>query len=298
MRLLIRRGHSLVNDLRFNDGPIHIGRFPRSHVFLPDKSVSRQHAVILTTPKGEWIVQDMKSSNRTVVNGQPITKCALHEGDIIAIADFTIEVHFETEKAPLPAAADTPIELEDTIVGEPVPTSIYKTTRTPDQVLNIPANRLKDLYQLVLELACINDQEKLVSRLADLLLQQFEAYHTWIGIREDNSGPLTCHIGRKKSGDAITLDRIVGESIIKQAIQDSACVLVPDLTDLTHPGDTRLGIIEHVRSAMAVPLLAPSGIYGVLYLDNAVDQPAYSNLDLDYFSLLANQVAAFLERIG
>jgi len=254
--------------------------------------------VILTTPQGEWIVQDMKSSNRTAVNGRPISKCSLHEGDIISISDFTIEVHIETEKTPLPAPADTPIELEDTIVGEQISTSIYKTIRSGDQVLNIPANRLKDLYQIVMELACINDQEKLISALAALLLEQFEAYHTWIGIREDNSGPLTCHTGRKKSGDSVTLDRIVGESIIKQAIQDSACVLVPDLTDLTHPGDTRLGIIEHVRSAMAVPLSAPSGIYGVLYLDNAVDQPAYSNLDLDYLSLLATQVTAFLERIG
>ena len=47
MRLLLKRGHSLVNDQHFSKGPVCIGRRPKSHVFLPDRAVSRQHAVLL-----------------------------------------------------------------------------------------------------------------------------------------------------------------------------------------------------------------------------------------------------------
>jgi pSer/pThr/pTyr-binding forkhead associated (FHA) protein len=57
MRLVIRRGSLLINDLRFDHGPIYIGRHRKSQVFLPDRGVSRQHAVIVTNDKGEWEVQ-------------------------------------------------------------------------------------------------------------------------------------------------------------------------------------------------------------------------------------------------
>ena len=45
MRLVIRRESSLINDLRFDHGPIYIGSHRKSQVFLPDRGVSRQHAV-------------------------------------------------------------------------------------------------------------------------------------------------------------------------------------------------------------------------------------------------------------
>ena len=64
MRILVKRGSSLVNDLRFERGPIYIGRQRGSQVFLPDRSVSRQHAVILTTNEGQWMVQDLQSRSQ------------------------------------------------------------------------------------------------------------------------------------------------------------------------------------------------------------------------------------------
>jgi GAF domain-containing protein len=298
MRVLVRRGYSLVNDLRFSEGPIYIGRLPRSHVFLPDKAVSRRHAVIVTDPHGGWLVQDLESANRTSVNGKPISKMPLHEGDVIGIADFSLEVHFDSAVA-ISATIETPVDLEDTIVAAHTTLpSIYQTARQPGSILSIPSGRIKDLYVFSVGLCRSGDQEELVNHLILILLDQFEAYHAWVGLREDTSGPITCHAGIKRGPERVALDSLLGKSIIKQSLKDEAYILVPDLTDLSHPGDTRLAAVERIRSAMAAPISSPAGSYGIIYVDNAADQPTYTSQYLDYLTILASQVAAFLEHIG
>ena len=65
MRLVVKQGDRTVNELQFEKGPIYIGRHSNSQVFLPDKTVSRQHAVIYNTKDGQWVVEDLESANKT-----------------------------------------------------------------------------------------------------------------------------------------------------------------------------------------------------------------------------------------
>ena len=117
MRLLVKRGTSLVNDLHFSKGPIYIGRHHKSQVFLPDQSVSRQHAVIVTAQPDVWLLKDLGSANQTLLNGRPASEAALHEGDVITVADFSLEVHFEIET--IQAKEAKPMALDDTFVAVP-----------------------------------------------------------------------------------------------------------------------------------------------------------------------------------
>ena len=171
MRLLVKRGHTLVNDLRFSQGPVQIGRQPKSQVFLPDRAVSRQHAVIINTPDGSWLIQDLDSANRTHVNGRPISKVPLHEGDIITVGDFHIEVHFipkETHKK-----KEAPIYLGDTIIGtQAAVPSIYSHQagqRRANQPLHLAPERIGDFYVLNVNLCPKDDQEALLEELNKLL---------------------------------------------------------------------------------------------------------------------------------
>jgi pSer/pThr/pTyr-binding forkhead associated (FHA) protein len=298
MRVLVKRGHSLINDLRFEQGPIYIGRQPKSQIFLPDRAVSRQHAAIFTTPDGTWIVQDLDSVNRTVVNSRPISKWPLHEGDVITIADFMIEVHFEQHTA---RGEDKPLDLGDTLAGsQAMPSSIYihKASRGHEHVIRLAPNRITDIYYLCVSLCKKDDQETLLTELNQKLLKQFNAYHIWTGLRETTSGPLTSYGGLSRGGNLISLEQLVGKNIIKQAVQDESYILLPNIADIAGPGEIAPGGLENLRSAMAAPITAPAGIYGIIYLDNGADQEAYSHQDLDYLTLVSTQVAAFLEHIG
>ena len=59
MRLVVKRDGHTVNEFQFDKGPIHIGRHADSQIFLPDRIISRHHAVIFRTQDGKWTVEDL-----------------------------------------------------------------------------------------------------------------------------------------------------------------------------------------------------------------------------------------------
>ena len=63
-----------------------IGRNPSCDIVLPGPAVSRHHAR-LNFRDGSWILQDLDSTNGTVVNGAPVGRCKLQPGDRVIIGD-------------------------------------------------------------------------------------------------------------------------------------------------------------------------------------------------------------------
>ncbi|MFL5628922.1 MAG: FHA domain-containing protein [Ktedonobacteraceae bacterium] len=64
---------------------VTIGRSRDCSIFLEDLAVSRLHATIRQLPNGTYELEDNQSATGTFVNGQPITRCLLKEGDIVQI---------------------------------------------------------------------------------------------------------------------------------------------------------------------------------------------------------------------
>lgn len=61
-----------------------LGRSRQCDVHVADANVSRRHAEVRREDDGYWIV-DLGSTNGTVLNGQPVERAALHDGDLITI---------------------------------------------------------------------------------------------------------------------------------------------------------------------------------------------------------------------
>lgn len=65
------------------DGEVTIGRRPPAEIVLLDDAVSGQHAR-LTHRQGEWVVEDLGSTNGTYVNGRRLTgPVTLRPGDLV-----------------------------------------------------------------------------------------------------------------------------------------------------------------------------------------------------------------------
>lgn len=64
---------------------VTIGRSRDCSIFLEDLAVSRLHATIRQLPNGTYELEDNRSATGTFVNGQPIFRCLLQEGDIVQI---------------------------------------------------------------------------------------------------------------------------------------------------------------------------------------------------------------------
>ena len=72
-----------------------IGRTPNCDLVLDHPEVSRRHALIRQI-EDKFFIEDLDSSNGTLVNDQPVTHAELHEGDLIQICTFLL--HFQDGK--------------------------------------------------------------------------------------------------------------------------------------------------------------------------------------------------------
>ena len=66
------------------DGPVTIGRSPDCDVSLHDHLLSRRHCKLEKSEDG-WVVTDLGSKNGTVVQGAPVTRYALRDGDTFTV---------------------------------------------------------------------------------------------------------------------------------------------------------------------------------------------------------------------
>jgi len=112
------------------------------------------------------------------------------------------------------------------------------------------------------------------------------------------SGPLTCHCGRSRNGDQVPLDALLGKNIIKQALKNENYILLPNFTDYFDPSDSKAAGMAQIKSAMAAPIFSPVGVFGVIYINNGIDQEAFNRQDMDYLTLLSVHVAALVEHIA
>jgi len=284
MRLVVKKGNSIVSELQFDGGPIYIGRHSNSQVFLPDGTVSRQHAVIFTTQDGKWMAEDLDSANKTYLNDEAIHKAEIKTGDCLRITDFTIEVYLEDV-----AEAEKPIRPEDALTTTSRDLQII--VRKPDVEhapdITLPAKRVKDFLQATEAICRANGLDEVLQVLLNIILRQFGAYHTWGALRNQATGPMTCHAGRRRDGQTVELSEIKLNEKINQAVEKGQFLLLPQVSAQTED--------EKIRSAMIAPIIDPTGCFGVLYVDNAADREQYSLSDLDYLMLLAIHTAAILE---
>ena len=65
-----------------------IGRNPKTDITLLDENISREHAIVLLDEDtGAYTIEDLQSSNGTMVNGKRIRSAELDDADEIEIGN-------------------------------------------------------------------------------------------------------------------------------------------------------------------------------------------------------------------
>jgi hypothetical protein len=290
MRVLVRQSNGNTKELQFTEGPISIGRGTNNHVFLPDRGVSREHAVINSTDDGKWIVEDLGSSNKTYLNDKAIQKAEIKHGDCLRITDFTLEIILKKQ-----AHTEEPIHPEDTLHLEAALTVPKHETvvRRPDAqhapAMRLAARRLTDFSKATERIFEAGGLDKLLLTLLEVTLEQFSAYHVWCALREQPTGPMTCHGGKRRDGSPVQLNELQLSEKITQAVEKGQFFVLPSVS-------AQVEAKERIRSAMVAAIMRPTGCFGVLYVDNAMIHEHYSLSDLDYLMLIAMHTAAIMKK--
>lgn len=291
MRLVVRQSDGTSNEYRFAKGPVNIGRDPNSDVFLPDGIVSRRHAVISATPDGKWMVEDLDSTNKTYLKDEAIRTAEIKTGDVLHIADFTIEVNLENgADADKPIRADETLHLEAALATPPHEIIVRRPDAGHAPAMRLAARRLTDFSQATEAICKAGNLEELLPVLLDTTLKQFDALNSWVALRKQPTGPMTCQAGKRRDGQPVQLSELILNDKITQAIEKGQFLVLPRVA-------AQIEEKQRIRSAMIAAIINPAGCFGVLYVDNAMAEEHYYLGDLDYLILVAMHTAAVLKSL-
>jgi two-component system, cell cycle response regulator len=87
--LIVLAGSNVGEMYRVEEGETFLGRGQAASIRLTDDGISRKHARVFQRG-GEVVIEDLKSSNGTIVNGAPVTMQLLKDGDKIRLGSTTI----------------------------------------------------------------------------------------------------------------------------------------------------------------------------------------------------------------
>jgi len=71
---------------------VDVGRLEECGICLDDSNVSRRHAAFMRLEDG-WAIEDLESTNGTCLNGQPVRRARLRDGDVIEIGLTLLRYH-------------------------------------------------------------------------------------------------------------------------------------------------------------------------------------------------------------
>ena len=101
-----------------SQGEIRFGRSGDNEVVLPDYSVSRHHAKI--RPQGHsFLIEDLRSTNGVLVNGQNVQRGTVQAGDVVKIGVFEIRVVSPHMSAADPGSSPSAMPVPPPAVGPP-----------------------------------------------------------------------------------------------------------------------------------------------------------------------------------
>jgi pSer/pThr/pTyr-binding forkhead associated (FHA) protein len=115
-KLILSLDGAFLSDYELENERTTIGRRPSNGIQIDNLAVSGEHASIMKIGKDAFL-EDLGSTNGTLVNGKQITKHLLKHGDVIEFGKYQLKYVDETPAAP--AQVMTEEDFEKTMVIRP-----------------------------------------------------------------------------------------------------------------------------------------------------------------------------------
>ena len=88
----------VLKEIGLNKERMTIGRRPSNDIQIDNLAISGEHAAVVTILNDSFL-EDMNSTNGTLVNGQPIKKHFLKNGDVVELGKYKLKYLAETAQA-------------------------------------------------------------------------------------------------------------------------------------------------------------------------------------------------------
>lgn len=307
-KFITQHGPDPAQEYSITAGMVTFGRSEECDVALADPNVSRRHAhaVVLN---GMVAMVDLGSSNGTLVNGVPISRAFLMDGDVITLGASTFLFIEELELAdevgsvrPSGIEAAATHNLAPRTYTETSPESNDPLTHTrlfsqADEDLKIDALKdiylkLKSLYRIFVEVAHAQNLKQIFETIARGITLSTGVQRTVFYLNADKSNGGWEHYfthGSVRLSDE-QLDTPAFMPLLEQAAATRRAVLAHTTAD----GGINIGSPE--SDILTVPLIKAGKVTAIIYADNPDGGAPITREDIDFITMLALQVAVRLNQ--
>jgi adenylate cyclase len=288
---------------------VSVGRSSENDVVLNDFSVSRKHAIFVR--KGEtWRVRDNQSTNGIRVNGKTVTDNEIKDGDEIGVGTFTLRLRDDPSIVSYPRSSEKKESTstfirplaefnEDFGLEKDLPPADSTVLRKRGSLDLAYKNKVFEiLIQVAKTLISADELEAVLEKVMDMIFEYLPVDRGFL-LLLDETGDLKTRVARVKSSRMTTMAE--GEVPFSRTIVDM--VVRQKVAFLTHDAqkDDRFDMgqsirIQHIRSAMCVPLWDRGTVIGVIHVDSPIYVGTFKSEDLDLLTALANFAAVAIER--
>jgi len=290
---------------------ISIGRSSENDVVLNDFSVSRKHAILLRKGEDEWVFRDNKSTNGVRLNGKQVAEGPVKDGDEISVGTFTLRLRDDPSIAAYPRGPGKkeststfirPLEEFNQDFGlekdlaPPADSTVFRKRGSLD--LAYKNKVFEILVQVAKTLISADELETVLEKVMDLIFEYLPVDRGFL-LLIDDAGELKTRVARVKSSKiapAAEGEVPFSRTIVDMVVRQKVAFLTSDAQK-----DNRFDMgqsirIQHIRSAMCVPLWDRGTVIGVIHVDSPIYVGTFKSEDLDLLTALANFAAVAIER--
>lgn len=130
-KLILSVDGTVLKEITLNRERTTLGRKPHNDIQVDNLAVSGEHAAIITILNDSFI-EDLNSTNGTLVNGKPIKKHFLQNNDVIEIGKHKLKYFNDA-----PAAASTADFEKTMIIRKPAPAAPVASAPSSDTQTNL-----------------------------------------------------------------------------------------------------------------------------------------------------------------
>lgn len=270
-------------SFELSSGRFEVGRRPDCAFSIPDKTVSRSHAIIVVLPDGTIEVTDQNSHNGTFVNSVRIgSPTKIMPGDRISFGMVEFIVTDEGAESNATQIRSATARLTDEAIEKSVVLSLNDLLKPlPSKVTELP-----DLFPTLSEMARMlvlpEPKEIMLQRSLALVSKIIPAERLAVLFTTEIPGEIHAAatlLTKGKDPGSFTLSR----TIVNEILVQKTSVLMGSPREEKFAEQQSIIQLE-LKSAMAAPLLDEDKVLGILYVDTTNPLHRYTQ---EYVRLLA-----------
>lgn len=302
-----------------------IGRLPECDLCLPFTEVSRHHCRLFKISSGEWLLEDLGSTNGTLLNQTRLKSVqTVYHGDVIQIGNIFLFIylvsHAPADPLPDPSSGEVKTILRSAeelqqrwLDGD--------ERKDPFSTEDITSVRLKYIVEIAKGLNSAESLEAIFSQVQEIVLREIRSIER-LALLIDVEGvqnlelfkaaarnPSTTQLKTSPNSPLLPANAAayelndsswISRTICQKAFTEKVAIKTIDARRDERFRDGNTILSKGVRGVLAVPLWDEKQVLGVLYADahlgvTQLDQ-AIEDQDLSFFSTIANLVASSVQR--